>query len=316
MKTKRSFFVVIALLVILDIAAAFWYIANRLNSDDEASNPLNAEKMALRNEVADSTILGETVPDKFEITEKSQYFVSTSPVTADKPRTHWTSIKRYKGRIPVSINGSEAIGDLLKEIEHRAFGLETGSISTCAATFLKTPRFNSNSPFDYKQVASEPHIAEVYGNVATIKIFPTFTSDYLLVMAIDKQNYDGYRHTEHMSFVIYNRKRHQVLNQSNIFNRERNQQVLNLINAHIDELNAAGSSVHLSHAGTLPPEITLGRKGVLFVFDSGAIADSSEGIINVFVSYAKLRSCFTQEFKAIVDSNNGFWDYEPVKFSD
>ena len=112
MRTKRAFFIVIAVLVILDIAAAFWYVAGRLNSDAESTNPFDTEKA-----VGDSAIVGETVPDKFEITERSAYFVSKSPVSSSKPDVHWTSAKRYKGRIPVSVNGSDAIGDLLKQIE-------------------------------------------------------------------------------------------------------------------------------------------------------------------------------------------------------
>lgn len=314
MKTKRAFFIVIALLVILDIAAAFWYIAGRLNSDDEASNPLNMEKKAMQDSLSGSGIVGETAPDQFDPIEKSAYYISTSSVASDKPDKHWTSIKRYKGRIPVSVNGSNAIADLLKEIEHRAFGLETGSINTCATSFLGKPQFNSQSPFDFKQQNKEPVTEEVYGNVATVKIFPTFTSDYLLVMAIDKQNYDGYRRSQHMSFVIYNRKQHQVLDYQHIFNPQRNQQILALINAHIDELNAKGTEVHLNHATAIPPEMTLGRNGFLFVFDSGTLADSDKGIINIFVSYSKLKPCFTKEFKAIVESNNGFWDYKPVEF--
>ena len=83
MRTKRAFFIVIAVLVILDIAAAFWYVAGRLNNDDEATNPFDTEKA-----VGDSTIVGETVPDKFEITERSAYFVSKSPVSSSKPDVH------------------------------------------------------------------------------------------------------------------------------------------------------------------------------------------------------------------------------------
>ena len=55
MRTKRAFFIVIAVLVILDIAAAFWYVAGRLNNDDEATNPFDTEKA-----VGDSTISSAT----------------------------------------------------------------------------------------------------------------------------------------------------------------------------------------------------------------------------------------------------------------
>ena len=310
MKTKRAFFIVIAVLVILDIAAAFWYVAGRLNSDDESTNPF-AEKTA----VADSTIMGETAPDDFDITERSAYFVSKSPVSSSKPNVHWTSIKRYKGRIPVSVNGSDAIVDLLKEIEHAAFGFETGSVNTCATAFLKSPKFNSSTPIDFKAVTKAPQVQEVYGNVSTIKIYPTFTSDYLLVMAIDKQDYDGVARTQHMSFVIYNRKKHQVLDKENIFNKKLEPKILGLVNAHIDELNLGGS-LNLRHATNLPPEITLGRKGILFVFDGGTIADIDKGVIDVFLPYSKLKPYLTAEFKTIVEANNGFWDYEPIKFDD
>lgn len=309
MKTKRAFFIVIAVLVILDIAAAFWYVAGRLNSDDAATNPFAAEKAA----VTDSTIVGETTPDEFEVNERSAYFVSKSPVSSAKPNVYWTSTKRYKGRIPVSVNGSDAIVDLLKEIEHNAFGFETGSVNTCATAFLKSPKFNSSTPVDFKAVTKAPQVQAMYGTVSTIKIYPTFTSDYLLVMAIDKQDYDGNATTQHMSFVIYNRKKHQVLDKENIFNKKHEPKILGLINSHIDELNLGGS-LNLRHAASLPPEITLGRKGILFVFEGGTIADIDKGIIDIFLPYSRLKPYFTAEFKNIVEANNGFWDYEPVKF--
>lgn len=312
LKTKRAFFILIAILVILDIAAAFWYVAGRLNNDNH-DNPFSVEEQA--DLVPDSTIVGETAPDKFEITEKSAYYVSVSPVSPSKPGTYWTSTKRYKGRIPVSVNGSDAIDELLKEIEHRAFGFGTGSVNTCATAFLRSPKFNSNSASNFKSVTKAPQVSEVYGNVSTIKIYPTFTSDYLLVMAIDKQDYDGSIRTQHMSFVIYNRKKHQILDKENIFNKQLESKVLALVNSHIDELNLGGS-LNLRHAATLPPEITLGRKGILFVFESGSIAEADKGIIDVFLPYAKLKPYFTTEFNAIIDANNGFWDYEPVKFDD
>lgn len=310
MRTKRAFFIVIAVLVILDIAAAFWYVAGRLNNDDEATNPFDTEKA-----VGDSAIVGETVPDKFEITERSAYFVSKSPVSSSKPGVHWTSAKRYKGRIPVSVNGSDAIADLLKHIESRAFGLETGSVNTCAAAFLKSPKFNSSATIDYKAVSKAPQVHETYGNVSIIKIYPTFTSDYLLVMAIDKQDYDGTTRTQHMSYVIYNRKKHQVLEKENILSQKHLPKILALVNSHIDELNMGGS-LNLRHAANLPAEITLGRKGILFVFESGSIADIDKGIIDVFLPYSRLKPYFTAEFKNIVEANNGYWDYEPVKFDD
>ncbi|MBQ1611110.1 MAG: hypothetical protein II087_04345, partial [Muribaculaceae bacterium] len=70
------------------------------------------------------------------------------------------------------------------------------------------------------------------------------------------------------------------------------------------------------HAANLPAEITLGRKGILFVFESGSIADIDKGIIDVFLPYSRLKPYFTAEFKNIVEANNGYWDYEPVKFDD
>jgi hypothetical protein len=312
LKTKRAFFIIIAILVILDIAAAFWYVAGRLNNDNH-DNPFSVEERD--DVVSDSTIVGETAPDKFDLTEKSAYFVSVSPVSASKPGVHWTSTKRYKGRIPVSVNGSNAIDELLKEIEHRAFGFGTGSVNTCATAFLKSPKFNTNTSFDFKTVTKAPQVSEVYGNVSTIKIYPTFTSDYLLVMAIDKQDYDGYTRTQHMSFVIYNRKKHQVLEKDNVFNKQLEPKILALINSHIDELNLGGS-LNLRHATNLPAQISLGRKGILFVYESGSIAEADKGIIDIFLPYSRLKPYFTSEFSAIVDANNGFWDYEPVKFDD
>ena len=77
--TKRTYIIIIALLVALDVATGFWYIVNHINTDGKSDLfDRRSELIAAADTIADIF-----VPDKFEVSENNAYFVSKEPANDD-----------------------------------------------------------------------------------------------------------------------------------------------------------------------------------------------------------------------------------------
>ena len=106
--SKRQLFIIIAILVVLDIAAGFWYLAGHINADGNGAVLFDSSDEAV--EAAD-TVAGNSKPDHFETMAAHAYYVSRQPVEEEDASTYLSCIKRFKGRIPVSVNGNKALGE-------------------------------------------------------------------------------------------------------------------------------------------------------------------------------------------------------------
>ena len=307
--TKRTLIIIIAILAVLDIAAGFWYLASHVNSDGKSGELFENDRQA----VDADTISESIVPDKFKIIEKQGYFVSKEPSKQGHYRTYWSSVKRFKGRIPVTINGSTAINSLMAEITRKTFGFNDPSLETHINAFTKEPVFNTKEDVDYKKMLKKPFTEDHYGNVQNIKVYPTFNSNHILVMVIDQTTFNGDYFQEKMQFVTFNRLRQQVMTNDEIINYNESSEILNLVNENIDKLKEEGHDLH--HAIHLPSEIYVRRNGIFFIFPAGTIASLNDGMQEIFVYYKQLKPYLTKDFRHIVEHNNGFWHYNPISFN-
>ena len=94
--SKRQLFIIIAILVVLDIAAGFWYLAGHINADGNGAVLFDSSDEAV--EAAD-TVAGNSKPDHFETMAAHAYYVSRQPVEEEDASTYLSCIKRFKGRI-------------------------------------------------------------------------------------------------------------------------------------------------------------------------------------------------------------------------
>ena len=312
--TKRTYTIIIALLVALDIATGFWYFSNHVNSDGKGG-----DFFADANSSDDDATMADTIPDgqtgdKFELIADNAYFVSESPLIAGKSDTYYTSIKRFKAKVPTSINGNQSLEALVSALASKAFDSSSEiSIETGLNAFLGEPSFNDKVG-SYKKLESAPDIVKDYGNVKGIKIYPTFGSENFLVMAIDKTSYNGESTSERLEFVTFNRRTLQVMEKGEILNPSQEEGILALVNANIDKMRHE-SRRHLASASHLPSEIYPRRNGIYFVYAAGTIASEKEGIIEVFVGYNALSPYLTEEFNDIAKTNTNFTEYDPVTFA-
>lgn len=306
--TKRTLIIIITILAVIDIAAGFWYLAGHVNSDGKGGDLLEGERQV---EAAD-TMPERNIPDEFRIVERQGYFVSKKPSKPGYYRTYWSSIKRFKGRIPTSINGSPAIDGLIAEISHKAFGFNDPSWESLVNAFVQEPVFNSKDKMDYMKLGQKPYIEQHYGNVQGIKVYPTFGSSRLLVMVIDHSSFNGDSFSETMQFVTFDRMRLQVISNEEILNLKENGAILSLINSNINQLNSKGRELY--HATQLPAEINVRRGGIFFIFPAGTIAPVGKGMQDIFISYGKLKPHLTKEFQDIIAHDSNFRRYKPLSF--
>ncbi len=306
--TKRTYIIIIALLVALDVATGFWYVTGHINKDGKSDFFDGSRELA---EDAD-TIPDGNVADKYEVTESSAFFVSVNPAVEGDNQTYYASIKRVKCKLPTEVNGSKDLATLKGAIADKAFRGSHSNFQGGIQNFLKTPVFNA-SDVDYKSLGTTPSIMAKYGNVQGIKIYPVFTSRNILVMEIDQTSYDGDKTRERNFFVNYNRRNHAVLTAADIFNTNTEEAVLKVVNAKIGSL-ADDGGMPLHKATRLPSELCLRKKGIFFVFQSGEIANESEGTIEILIPYSSIKKQLAPSVQSLVSDNTDFKNPKPITF--
>ena len=301
--TKRNLIIVIILLSVIDLVAAGWYMSRRIETGNKGQNLFGGRDSTEVIAEAD-TLVTSSVADVFDKEQhNTYYYVANSPSVSGDNSTCYTSIKHVKVRWPLSVNGSDELDALNKELISKAFGNSQSQMKDARYVYLNTPSFNKPMGDDYHSQVSAPHIVPVYGNVSQVLVYPYMTSQRLLVMEVDKVEYNGHATIEDDYFVHYDRIRHRVLSRIDMLTADvsKESQLLKLINKKIDILNRGrGDSNRLQHALNVPSEICCGDKGILFQFRQGSISPSS---VEVLVDYDDVKPFLTDAFAQLLDNN-------------
>jgi len=308
--TKKNLIIVILLLAVIDLMAAGWYTARRIEASGKSQNLFDQRDSTEVIAMAD-TLTSANQADVFDKPQhNTYYFIANTPSIKGDETSYYTSTKHVKVRWPMKVNGNDDLTELNKELIKKAFGNSQGSMKDARYKFLNSPSFNKPVGDDYRTLVKAPRIYPVYGNVSQVLVYPYMTSQRLLVMEIDKVDYDGSSTTESSSFVHYDRMQQRVLSRLDILvaDVEKENQLLKLINKKIDSLNKGRSEGNqLQHALNVPAEVRCGKNGIVFQYKSGSI---SSGAIDVLVEYDKLEPFMTKDFKQLQENNEGYWIYK------
>ena len=308
--TKRNIIIVIILLSVIDLVAAGWYMSRRIETGDKSEGLFGGRDSSDVITEAD-TVVTTSVPDMFDKLEHSAtYYIANSPSVSGDKSTCYTSIKHVKLRWPLKVNGSDVLESLNKALVGKAFGNSHSQVKDARYMYLKTPSFNKPMGDDYRTLNKAPLIVPVYGNVSQVLVYPYMTSNRLLVMEIDKVEYNGHATLEDNFFIHYDRGTHRVLSRIDILSSDisNENKLLKLINKKIDNLNRSrGESNHLQHALNVPAELCCGKNGIIFQFRQGSI---SSGPVAVQVDYDDLKSYLTPSFTQLMEGNG---DYQVFK---
>jgi hypothetical protein len=303
--TKKNLIITIILLTIIDLVAAGWYMSRRIEAGGR-SQDLFSLRDSTDVVVEADTLTSASQGDEFDdLQTSSNYFIANTPSIASDKNSCYTSIKHAKVRWPLSVNGNDELDELNKELTSKAFGNSHSRMKDARYLFLNTPTFNKPIGDDYHSLAKAPAIHPVYGNVTQVMVYPYMTSQRLLVMEVDKNEYNGSSTVESASFVHYDRFRQRVLSRIDILVADAGKEtkLLKLINNKIDNINSGRSSNKLQHALNVPAEICCCDKGIMFHFRHGSISNEAT---RVLIDYDKLEPFFTEDFKQLQEINDDY----------
>ena len=304
--TKKNLIIVIILLTIIDLVAAGWYMSRRIEASGQSKN-LFEQRDSTDYVIEADTVMAASQDDLFdELQHNTYYYIADNPSIPGDNSSRYTSIKHVKVRWPRKVNGDGELTALNKELIGRAFGNTQSQMKDARYVYLNTPSFNKPIGDDYKKLSSAPTIVPVYGNVSQVLVYPYMTSQRLLVMEIDKVEYNGNTTSENSYFIHYDRMRQRVLSRLDILvpDMDKETKLLKTINKKIDELNSGRSDdSKLQHALNVPAEVCCTKKGVKFEFQHGSISSSP---IEILVEYDKLEPYFTEEFKQLLKQNEDY----------
>lgn len=310
--SKRNLVIIIALLVIIDIAAAFWYLSLRIEASGE-SHDLWQRSDDTTATVAD-TLTTTSVPDTFDVQDFHTYYVSRTPAVRGDENSYYTCVKRVKVRWPVSVNGNDSLPALEQALLNCMFGKAGGNLSFAAAQWTQLPKFNVEALTDFKEIDTRPRIVPRYAYTEQMLAYPILTSLRLLVMEVDHRTQSGETSTLTTRYVHYDRVKQSVLERKHIFEQGKEPILLSLINDKIERLNNE-KRLQLERASNVANEYHATRAGLIFDYPAGELAPANEGVVEILIDYPPLYSVLTQDFKNLINLNDGYWKYKPIDHS-
>ena len=303
--TKKNLIITIILLSVIDLVAAGWYTSRRIEASGRSQNLFEQRDSAEVIAMAD-TVTSTFQDDVFDdLQHNTYYYIANTPCVSGDNSSCYTSIKHVKVRWPKNINGNDELTDLNKELIDKAFGNSQSNLKDARYVYLNTPTFNKPVGDDYQKLVKAPKIVPVYGNVSQVLVYPFMTSQRLLVMEVDKVEYNGNTSVENSTYVHYDRQNQRVLSRVDILvtDFEKESKLLKLINKKIDDLNKSRGDNKLQHALNVPAEVCCGKKGVNFLYKQGTISNTP---IEIMVDYDKMEPFFTKEFRELLKNNEDY----------
>lgn len=308
--TKKNLIITIILLAVIDLLAAGWYMSRRIEASGKSQSLFDQRDSTEVIAMAD-TVTSASQADVFDKEQhNTYYFIANSPNIHGDETSYYTSIKHVKVRWPKKINGNDSPEELNKELIRKAFGNSQSQLKDARYMYLNTPSFNKPIGSNYHTLSKAPRIYPVYGNVSQVMVYPYMTSQRLLVMEIDKVEYNGNTTLENTTYVHYDRQNQRLLSRVDILmtDVEKETKLLKTINKKIDELNRGrGEDKQLQHALNVPAEICCRKNGILFQFKQGTISSSP---IDIMIDYDKVKDFLTKDFELLVDNNDSYWVYK------
>lgn len=305
--TKRNLIITIILLAIIDAVAGAWYLSRRIEASGNSQNFFE-QRDSTESIIEADTVSTSSQADLFdELQHNTYYYIANTPSISGDNSSRYTSIKHVKVRWPRKVNGDSDLEQLNKELISKAFGNSQSKMQDARYLYLNKPSFNKPlDQGDYKKLTSAPTIVPVYGNVSQVLVYPFMTSQRLLVMEIDKVEYNGSSNIENDYFIHYDRQKQRVLSRIDILTADvdKESKLLKEINKKIDDLNKGrGDRGQLQHALNVPAEICCSKKGVIFHYKQGSISDSP---MSVLIDYDKMEKFFTEDFKQLMENNGDY----------
>lgn len=306
--TKRTLFIIIGLLVLLDVAAIIIYLAGAKTRDGKSPLDFTIDKS---NEVT----LADTIPqnaavDDFDTIQTTVNFLSTDKILDGGEQKRMSSTVMIKFIWPKEINNSKQFVELENALMTKLTGQTYPSVKKMVNELTTNPKFVKPSThfsrvnLDFSDSKGVSHTTQRY------MVFPYFSTHYLLEMVVIVDKLNAGKNTRQMHIVHYDRMHGNIIAADKIFDYSENDDILALLNQSIESLKIERNNDKLHETTVIPKEFLLGKKSVIFYFPDGTIAPSGTGLYEVKVSNDKLRPFFTDFYNDILSNDSHFVAYE------
>ena len=296
--TRRTLYIIIAMLAIIDLVAGLYYLGARMENEGKSIDLFNSRDDTA---IHADTLTAETIADEvapMRVRERAY-------ITGDSDRRIVSGMEVRMRRV-IAVNGNDSLDTLDRAIAAAAFGATGESLDIAIGSFLSTPYWGGNYVSDMRQVdyaATLMHGVPRY--VTTVSIAPCMTSHRLLVIETRRDVKTATDTVTTTAYVHYDRLSGRVLQRHDIISADKEQRLLNLINEKIGLLNRT-KPLHLTAATRVPASFRATRQGLLFNFAEGELTGAEHGGIEVRVDYTVLGGCLTESFKHLLWHNSEY----------
>lgn len=306
--TTRSLIVVIVVLAVIDLVAGLWYLDGRLTDNGQSPFSFGFSDSAVEEA---STVPEAVGRDEFKMAGGNAYYVTDKPVSVDDMSAKLSSTMRIAVKWPQKINGDNEPQALTEALLGKMFAADYGDLPTAIKTELSKPVFSTGTGHKCSKVNKAPVVTERFSHVQSVKAYPVMNSSRVLVYEIEKKTFGGNAGglTDDTRFVVYDRMKGKVLALADMVASGCEERVLSIINKKIDKIN--GKDARYDHARTLPDNVRVKHKGLLFYFQKGELGDTET---EIYVDFESLGKMLTPAFAAMSKSNGDFVDFDPIKF--
>lgn len=306
--TKRTLFIIIGLLLLLDLAAIIIYLAGTKNRDGKSPLDFTIDK---NNEVAFADTIPSTMAvDEFDTIQSSVNFLSTDKVLDGKEQKRMSATVMFKIIWPKEINHKRQIMELENALMTKVAGKTYPDVKQMVKDLSENPRFVKPSTHftrvnhDFSSSKGASHTTRRY------MVFPYFSTHYRLEMVVMVDEFDGGKSKREMNVVHYDRLHGKVVTVDQIFDMSQTDEIVALINQSIEGMKIDRNNDKLHETTTLPRDFLLGTKSVIFCIPDGTIAPTGTGLYEVKVSNRDLKPYFTDLYNEILNNDSQFVSYK------
>ena len=299
--TKRTLFIIIGLLALLDVAAIIIYLSapNR-----EGKSPLDT---TYDNINQGTHTQADILPDKasldeFEPIEDPVNFISTDKVDDGGEQKRMSSTVIIKLQWPKKINGSNQFLELQNALMTKLTGKTYPSVKQMVADLTSHPKFVKPTTHftridkDFSASHGASHTTHRY------TVQPHFGTHFRLEMMVVTETLDGGKVSRTFSIIHYDRTHGKIITIDQIFDSASTSDIIALINQSI-ESKMIKQNIDMHEVETIPKEFVLGDNNVIFYVEQGS------NHYEIKVSNEDLRPYFTDYYNDLIINDTKLISY-------
>lgn len=266
--TKRTLFIIIGLLMLLDVAAIIIYLSAPTR---DGKSPLDTtyDNINQGTHSQADVLPNKATLDDFETIEDTVNYISTDKVMDRGEKKRMSATIIVKLQWPKKINGSKQFLELQNALMTRLTGKTYPNVKQMVTDLTSHPKYvkytthSSRIKKDFSSSHGASHTTRRY------IVLPHFGTHYRLEMMVVTESLIGGKSSRTLSIVHYDRAHGKVITNDQIFDKASTSDVVALVNQSI-EGRKIKESLNLHEVENIPHNFVLGEKYVIFYVEQNS----------------------------------------------